>query len=322
MHDKYLSYDPDELVADESFISYVMDPKSNEAKEWNAWIERNPTMSEKVNEARNVLSSLQIKSINTEGAADRIWSRIENSVSEQPTTAAQPRKIRPLHIIGAIAAGLAILIAFRLMNTGMSMVQAEYGQSLTISLPDASTVQINDGSELTYNTDDFESARSVTLKGEAFFEVEKGTSFKVETEVGTVTVLGTSFNVFSRANSFRVHCHTGSVKVEHQASSVILKPGEMTILDKVGELNVAPFDIGIEKDWRSGVFSYEKTPLKQVFEEIERQYDVRIRTSKEIYAQTYTGFFGEESLEEALHSVCWPLKLHAEIDEKRVLISK
>lgn len=322
MHDRYLSYDPDELVVDESFIRYVMDPKSDEAKAWHAWIERNPTMSKKVNAARNVLSSLQIKSIDTEGAADRIWSRIENSVSEQPTIAAQPRKIRPLHIIGAVAAGLAILIAFRLMNTGMSIVQAEYGQSLTISLPDASTVQINDGSALEYDADDFESTRSVNLKGEAFFEVEKGTSFKVETEVGTVTVLGTSFNVFSRANSFRVHCHTGSVKVEHQSSSVILKPGEMTVLDKGGKLSVAPFDVGTKKDWRSGVFSYQNAPLKQVLEEIERQYDVRIKTSKEIYDQTYTGFFGEESLEEALHSVCWPLKLHADIDKKRVLISK
>ena len=322
MKERYLSYDPDELVADESFVRYVMEPKSDEAKEWTSWIEQNPTMSEKVNAARKLLSSLQFTPIHTDGGADRIWSRIEESVDERKNVAVRHRKIRPLHIIGAIAAGLAVLIAFRMMNTGISTIQSEFGQSLTISLPDASSVQINDGSRLAYDADDFESARKVNLEGEAFFEVKKGASFEVETDAGTVTVLGTSFNVFSRADNFRVHCHTGSVQVKRQGSSVILKPGQMTVIDQGGRLSVAPFDVAVEKDWRSGLFKYEHTPLKEVFAEIERQYDVQIKASKEIYEQTYTGFFEEKNLEEALHSVCWPLKLHAEIDKKYVVINK
>ena len=322
MHDKYLSYEPDDLIVDESFLRYVSQPNTEEADQWKAWIDKHPYMKEKVAAAEQLLSSLAFRTINTDGAAERIWDRIDKSVTEEATQQIRFRKIRPLHIIGAVAAGLALFIAFRLLYPGTSIIQSPHGQSLTVNLPDASTVQLNDGSRLSYDPDQFLDQRTLDLRGEAFFEVEKGATFQVHTNLGVVTVLGTSFNIFSRSDRFTVHCHTGSVRVAHQSSSVVLKPGEMSILDQKGDLNVSNFDLTSTKDWRSGVFNYDNVPLQQVFAEIERQFDVKIKTSEEIYKQTYSGFFNEESLEDALHSVCWPLNLQTEINKKQVRISK
>ena len=42
----------------------------------------------------------------------------------------------------------------------------------------------------------FTDERIIQLRGEAFFEVEKGSRFVVQTGKGAVEVLGTSFNVF------------------------------------------------------------------------------------------------------------------------------
>ncbi|NND08615.1 MAG: DUF4974 domain-containing protein [Saprospiraceae bacterium] len=322
MDDKYLSYEPDDLTVDESFLRYASQPNTEEADQWNAWIEKNPSMKEKVASAQQLLSALEFRTIKTEGAAERIWDRIDKSVTEEPTHQVRHRKIRPLHIIGAVAAGLALLIAFRLVYPDTSIIESPYGQSLTVNLPDASTVQLNDGSRLSYDPGQFLDGRTLNLRGEAFFEVQKGASFQVHTIQGVVTVLGTSFNVFSRSDRFIVHCHTGSVRVEHQSSSVVLKPGEMSMLDQKGALNVDNFDPIGTKDWRSGVFNYENVPLQQVFAEIERQFEVKIKTSEAIYQQTYSGFFNEESLEDALHSVCWPLKLNTEINKNQVRISK
>ena len=52
-------------------------------------------------------------------------------------------------------------------------------------------------------------------------------------------------------------------------------------------------------------------------EEIERQYDVRVTLDKDLSGVKYTGFFAEGTLEEALYSVCWPLKLTWKVDERR-----
>ena len=52
-----------------------------------------------------------------------------------------------------------------------------------------------------FNTDH----RSLTLSGEAYFDVQKGNKpFTISTNQGQVTVLGTSFNVRSRADGFEI----------------------------------------------------------------------------------------------------------------------
>src|SRR5690606_30886186 len=68
-----------------------------------------------------------------------------------------------------------------------------YGEKLNIKLPDGTLVWLNAGSELQY-PEEFDSlARIVHVKGEAFFEVERGADwpFIVITNDLTTTALGT-----------------------------------------------------------------------------------------------------------------------------------
>jgi transmembrane sensor len=44
-------------------------------------------------------------------------------------------------------------------------------------------------------SDDWSKERTLSLEGEAFFEVQKGSKFSVVTSDGIVEVLGTSFDV-------------------------------------------------------------------------------------------------------------------------------
>jgi len=50
------------------------------------------------------------------------------------------------------------------------------------------------------------------LFGKAYFDVDKGKTFTVKTDLGTVQVLGTRFDVESRDSIFKVVCYEGSVK--------------------------------------------------------------------------------------------------------------
>ena len=70
-------------------------------------------------------------------------------------------------------------------------------------------MKLNELSQLEYNASKWDENRSLELKGEAFFDVEKGKRFDVTTEFGNVSVLGTEFNVLSRDSIFKVSCYEG-----------------------------------------------------------------------------------------------------------------
>ncbi len=143
-------------------------------------------------------------------------------------------------------------------------------------LPDGSIVGLNSKSEIKYK--DTYYARRVELEGEAFFEVKHDEKpFIVETKLGEVEVLGTSFNVFSRNNKFRVICNEGKVKVSNHLKSLTLTKGERAIFDNPNE--PIKDEVGIDySPWRNGVSYLEGFSVDEVIDEIERQFDVDIKT--------------------------------------------
>ena len=96
-------------------------------------------------------------------------------------------------------AAAAVVIAFGLfyVMTMKSHFDTGFSEQLAVVLPDNSEVKLNANSHLDYKTIGWKSSRALQLNGEAFFDVEKGESFKVLTDVGMVEVLGTEFNVIS-----------------------------------------------------------------------------------------------------------------------------
>ena len=85
------------------------------------------------------------------------------------------------------------------------------GQS--VDLPDGSNVLLNKNSTISYGADF--TTRTVTLKGEAFFNVQKGnTPFIVKTNLGEVKVLGTKFNVDTSAETIDVEVEEGTVEMK------------------------------------------------------------------------------------------------------------
>jgi len=63
-------------------------------------------------------------------------------------------------------------------------------------------VVLNSKSTISFNKTDWKNNRQLTLDGEAYFKVEKGSTFTVNTNNGSVTVLGTQFNVNSTRRFF------------------------------------------------------------------------------------------------------------------------
>lgn len=247
-----------------------------------------------------------------EASWDRLMTRIE--VQDQG-----PRRSKRWAWTG-IAAGVALAMGvYTMLDGGADMnVATGLAEHQVHTLPDGSVVTLNAQSSLQYNADDFATDRSLVLDGEAFFQVEKGSSFAVETDKGTVTVLGTSFNVHDRGELLEVTCMTGRVAVDDGESRVVLTPG-LACNNEQGRLSEA-FAEADTHGWMSGSYNYEEENLTAVLEEVERQFGMEMQLP-DLSGRLYTGEFDSQDLETTLTVICGPMGLDYSIAGQTVMIT-
>lgn len=239
-------------------------------------------------------------------ALDLLRSKMEQENSRNP--------IRNSRIYWSAAASFALiaLLTTIYFYTTPNQIAASKGQHVEYTLPDGSNATINADSKISYSQSGFTEKRILKLEGEAFFSVQKGKPFVVKTNTGTVEVLGTTLNVYSRHNQLAVWCLTGIVKITSNGKSVTILPGEKVELVS-GELKkTSNLSTDEMAGWRMGEFHFDSIPLISIFEEIERQFDVSIK-AKGIENRFITASFSNKNLTEVLETVCLPMKLEYEI---------
>ncbi len=222
--------------------------------------------------------------------------------------------VRLLNPLMRIAAILAIVIATGILiyqYTSQQSIPIEYskistlaGQRKMVVLSDGSKIWLNNKSSLTYPKVFAKENRTVSLQGEAFFEVVHNSKkpFIIHAQKLRVQVLGTTFNVkaFSGEKRHTVTLASGKVSVslpgQHQA--LMLLPGEQAIYDlRENKLLMAAADVEHNTAWRNGVLSFRYTNLEEICRELERWYDVKITIkNKKLLHQRYTLKQRNESL--------------------------
>lgn len=145
------------------------------------------------------------------------------------------------------------------------------GGQYQLLLSDGTKVWLNAGSSITYPAAFTGSERTVSIKGESYFEVstDKNRPFIVNTAKDRITVLGTAFNVNSYADepAIKTTLVEGSVKVNGQ----LLKPGQASVDGKIIAANVQQ-DIA----WKAGYFDFTGLPFDQALRQLARWYDIEI----------------------------------------------
>lgn len=251
-----------------------------------------------------------------------IWNQIEKSIDQKETKSTKETNFKPWILAGIAASILLVAIMIILMEdrNQHSPVQiiANATESIDHQLPDLSRVNLNAHSALSYEAT---WNRTITLSGEAFFEVTKGSVFNVKTNLGEVQVLGTSFNVLARDSIFEVACKTGKVKVSIPEKNLIqeLTPGMKlaATMDTVFRNELTPEEIG---NWTTGEFYFNNRPIREVFDEVERQYKTKIDLNG-MDSLHFTGyFFTTSDLKGTLDIICLPLGLDFEKSDKGYLI--
>ncbi|TAI48095.1 FecR family protein [Flagellimonas allohymeniacidonis] len=218
--------------------------------------------------------------------------------------------IKPILRIASVAVLFFGLYYYFLFNP-VTEVQTEVAQKTIIELPDASQVVLNALSEVSYDKNAWGTKREIKLEGEAFFDVAKGAKFDVVTSKGTISVLGTEFNVKQRGTFFEVACFEGTVRVVTNRHTEILQAGDnFKLFDGEMITGKNSFD---EPQWTKNTSYFQRTPLKEVFAELERQYNVTITFENVDAEQLFTGGFVHSDLETALAAISEPLDLNYQI---------
>ena len=219
----------------------------------------------------------------------------------------------PGAVVTAVVVGLVALVWFLFIPV---TVQAPPETTRAIMLADGSRVVLNSGAVLAYHRGLWRSTRTVTLGGEAYFEVARETRpFVVQTFNAEVEVLGTTFTVRARpddvASATTVLLRTGSVQFSSrntQASPVALAPGQMSRIVGNGLPPTAPvpFNEALAFLWLDGGFAFIDGPLSALFIELERKYGIDIEISPSFAIEDTLTWIQPslESAEEALVDIC------------------
>lgn len=252
----------------------------------------------------------RLKPMEAKKSKEQVWAEMEILMSKPLPAKGKiwSLNIRKWSMAASITlfVSLSILASLRFYTKTVSCLP---GKTEIATLPDGSTVQLNAQSTLSFHPLWWKINRAVNLEGEGFFKVKKGEKFTVVSTYGTTSVMGTSFNIFSRDEDYEVTCLTGKVKVVSLKNNeeIMITPNQMVKLENSGKINAnLSVDASLAIDWTKGKFVFTRVPLHKVLSEIARRYDVKI-SQPENLDQLYTGNFKQEAqVEDVLAYVCKP----------------
>ncbi|MDR2921571.1 MAG: FecR domain-containing protein [Tannerella sp.] len=222
------------------------------------------------------------------------------------------RKLRLWQYVAAASIAILLIVnAFNFRKTeSVTPIYMEskspIGSTSRLTLSDGTLVELNAGSSISYPLSFQGKNRTVTLNGEAYFEVAKDAKhpFVVEANEMQVEVLGTHFNVKSYEEDQRMvtTLMEGSVNVKieyaHSPSDpqVILKPDQQIVFDKTtNKTEVSNVNAGLYASWKNGECFFENEKFIDIAKILGRQYGVRITIlSPNLENQLYSGYFNKQ----------------------------
>ncbi len=305
-----------------------------EITELNAWRRSNEANEREFQELRESWALAHDETTCTIPDKEKVWLGIVKNINRMSPVRMYTRTI--LYRTACIAAMIALLIGFSLPlllseNELGSYVcfKAPTGQKAEVNLPDGTTVLLNSGSTLTYATDFSRTNRSVTVEGQAFFNVTKDTKHPFDVSVGSVKVIvhGTSFDVNGYADNSQIEVSLLSGRVSVVASSgkllAEMKPNQKAIIPRYEQekCTLVTCNANEESLWRLGKLKINDEELTDIIRKMERWYGVKIQLANAPTPKRYWMTIKTESLKEMLEIINRMTPIHYSINGEEVTIT-
>lgn len=242
-------------------------------------------------------SPVNARAYDAVAADDRALAGLRGAVMPRPVLAppavyrAPPARKRWAWAGGAMAAGVAVMLAMPMLHGQAAnpySVATRAGEHLTVTLADATQVEMSGATRLVLGRHDMRVARLEA--GEAVFHVRHDAAHPFTLSAGgrTIRDMGTVFDVALTPARVDVAVAEGSVAFEPGASAVVLHAGEALSAkgDIVARSQVSAETVG---GWRSGRLSYNGAPLANVAAALERRYGTPVVLEGDLPDRPFTG---------------------------------
>lgn len=321
------------------------------------------------------------------GLVDELWHKTTAATSEEAAIAAHHRHISRMQAMGipigqaapaapglksgaiaiqprrrylwaaAISTGVLLCMAAwwwtsskKNNNAIASEVTTRNGSRTSIQLADGTRVWLNAGSKLSYSKDFGKNDRSVTLSGEAFFDVAKQADhpFVIHTETMDIRVLGTRFNVrsYPEDKTTEASLITGSIEatVKHNATRIILKPSEKIVVmnqlpavTRSTKAEAAKEETTVtlshvsyyaaqttaitETSWMDNKLVFKDESFAELALQMERFFGVHVQfDNTQLQQLRFTGIFEQETVQQALRALQLTAAFHYELQNDTIII--
>lgn len=178
-----------------------------------------------------------------------------------------------------------------------------------IILPDSSLIWLNQQSSIKYPKK-ISRNRNIILVGEAYFDVKKDSRhpFVVYTENLTVKVTGTQFVVTDKKESptGEVILEEGGVQLMTKDSqeNYLLHPNQKLKFDKQSrQVDIKHVDAKNYTNWKNNRLFFFNTPLRDVFIQLEKWYNISIVCDDEKVKNTPVSFTVDNETEEDIFNM-------------------
>ncbi|MCF2486934.1 FecR domain-containing protein [Dyadobacter sp. CY347] len=322
-----------ENMSEELLARYLAETASEkEIEQVNAWLAQSPENERELATYRLIWDhSAYAAKTNVPVSTDAAWDKMKAKMAK-PAPAVAPETSKPAAreiefkpqtvqrklpiTVWAAAMVVLALLAFGWFHF-QSNQPAEMQRIVTTNntsdsvLPDGTKVFLNYNSSLTYPANFDGDLRTVSLQGEAFFDVKPDAAhpFVIDANGTEIRVLGTSFNVKAYKEApVRVDVSTGKVQVSKASNKVQLVKGQgAEVLDDTIR--------GLEANrnmlsYHTQVYDFNAADLNEVITSIRDGYHVDVRLSNQQIAQCrLTIRFEKEPLDATLSVIAETLDL-------------
>lgn len=293
---------PDSVPNWDALARYVAGENSaDDAADVSHWLDANPAERALLERLTEVTAATPPSDIDVEAALVRVHARMSEGRAAPPRALklnGSSKRWRPGVTIGLLAAAavVAVVVWSRRSPTAPATAVPELaahtfatgvGQRDSVMLADGSRVLLGPDSRLTVSGDYATGARTVELRGDAYFDVKHDAAHPFAARVGGALVqdVGTTFTVESDdADATVVTVVSGSVRLRAADSAatagVVLGAGQRGSIDAAGHARTErAAEAEDDLAWTTGKLVFRDAPMTRVAAEIHRWYGVRLQMS-------------------------------------------
>ncbi|MEI7980454.1 MAG: FecR domain-containing protein [Bacteroidota bacterium] len=277
------------------------------------WVKTDPANRNVFEEYGKTWSALEKSKINATLNLDREWQTLQSKTSGiRPSASGIRFRTLRLPRIAALFLLLAVpaFLLYRYLSRTVEKKCSAPQEVTCCTLPDGTVVTLNTGATLVYPSHFSDSLRTVTLTGEAWFEVspDKVKPFIIAAENVRIRVLGTSFlvNTMTSDDTKEIILSSGKVMVYYENrpdKNATLSPGEKAEAITDGYVILKEKNTNMNwLSWKTRRMVFDNTPLTEVAVLLAKVYHTPVSVTEESLNNCrITATFDNQSLESVLN---------------------